>query len=76
MEAPRFVLAALPAIEAAIFRSADSSGVTSLSETLPRCLIDDPYGELHYALVPDESIWYHSVPSLKSHKFNAIDHLF
>jgi hypothetical protein len=76
MEALRFMLVALPAIEATIFRSDDFSGVASPGENLPRCLICDPYGELHCSLVPDELIWYQSVLSLKSHKFNTIEHLF
>jgi hypothetical protein len=73
---PRFALVAIPATEAASFRSDNFSDVVSPREVVLRCLIDDLYGESCCALVLGGTNWYHSVPNLNSYKFNEISRCF
>jgi hypothetical protein len=76
METSRFTPLVAPAVEVASFRSDSSSGVVSPWEVVPWCPINDLCGESHCIPIPDESIWYQSVPNLNSYKFNEINQCF
>jgi hypothetical protein len=71
-----FVLPVAPATETTSYQSDNSLSIVSSRWVDLRYSIKNLYGESCCASVPDKSIWYQSVPSLKFYKFNAIDHLF